>query len=124
MRKQLIALTGVVLLASAGAAFAQSQQGGYLGLNPGTNVTVSHGIGTNSGSGQGGYLGLNPGANLTASAAATPAKGSGEGGYLGMIPGSTSGFVAPTDPAYSENGAPRAGAPAADDAYAPLGHRG
>ncbi len=75
MPKHLIALAGVVLLASASAALAQSHQGGYLGINPGSQqqavapsappapVVTSH---------QGGYLGINPGAHLTPAA---PARG-------------------------------------------------
>jgi hypothetical protein len=113
MTMRSLALAGALMLTTAGAAFAQSHQGGYLGLNPGANVQVSHGLGITHGSGQGGYLGENPGANLTASAAVTPTKGSGEGGYLGMIPGSSSTgqeIVSPNDPAYAANGAPRAGA--------------
>jgi len=39
MRKNLIALAGAVLLASASAALAQSHQGGYLGLDPGAHLT-------------------------------------------------------------------------------------
>jgi hypothetical protein len=89
MTMRSLALAGVLVLATAGAAFAQSQQGGYLGINPGANVTVSHGLGVTQGSGQGGYLGLNPGADQTTAAGATP-HGSGQGGYLGMVPGSSS----------------------------------
>jgi hypothetical protein len=83
-------LAGALLLATTGGAFAQSHEGGYLGINPGAHVAVSHGIDQQTGSGQGGYLGLNPGANLTASATTVPAQGSHEGGYLGMIPGAAS----------------------------------
>jgi hypothetical protein len=65
MRGLILALAAVVALAVGGGALAQSQQGGYLGKNPGTNQTAStsppSGI---SGSHQGGYLGLNPGATL------------------------------------------------------------
>jgi len=89
MRKYLIALSRTVVLASAGTAFAQSQQGGHLGLNSGAGVAASPSVEATTASGQ--------------------------GGYLGMVQGSTSSFIAPTDPAYSENGAPRAGAPAAGD---------
>jgi hypothetical protein len=90
MNTRSFALAGALLLATATGALAQSHQGGYLGLNPGANVQVSHGLGITQGSGQGGYLGENPGANLTSSGAAAPVHGSGEGGYLGIIPGSTS----------------------------------
>jgi hypothetical protein len=91
MRKYLIALSSTLLLASAGAAFAQSQQGGYLGLNPGAHLTAAGPVVPEQGSEQGGYLGLNPGKNLIAAGPVVPAQGSGEGGYLGMIPGSTPG---------------------------------
>ncbi|MEJ0070057.1 MAG: hypothetical protein WDO24_16565, partial [Pseudomonadota bacterium] len=87
MNTRSIMLAGALLVATAGGAFAQSHQGGYLGLNPGANVPVSHGVEPQVGSGQGGYLGLNPGADLTASASSAPVQGSHEGGYLGMIPG-------------------------------------
>ena len=61
------AVASAVLLGAAGAAFAQSHQGGYLGLNPG--------------------------AGLTAAGPATPEHGSGEGGYLGLIPGANPGAL-------------------------------
>jgi hypothetical protein len=112
MTMRSLALAGVLVLTTAGGAFAQSQQGGYLGLNPGANVQVSHGLGITQGSGQGGYLGENPGANATSSAATEPTYGSGEGGYLGMTPGNDKTgqeIVTPNDPAYAANGAPRAG---------------
>jgi len=80
--------TGLVagaLLVSSGA-FAQSHQGGYLGVNPGAHL-ASAGVATPTrGSGQGGYLGVDPGAQLTASQAAQPEQGSGQGGYLGLTP--------------------------------------
>jgi hypothetical protein len=81
------AVASTVLLGAAGAAFAQSQQGGYLGLNPGGHLTAAGPVVPEHGSGQGGYLGLNPGAHLTAAGPAQPEHGSGEGGYLGMVPG-------------------------------------
>ena len=87
MRKSLLALSGAILLASAGAAFAQSHQGGYLGLNPGAHLTAAGPAVPEQGSGQGGYLGLNPGKDLKAAGPVVPEHGSGEGGYLGMIPG-------------------------------------
>jgi hypothetical protein len=65
MRKTLIALTGAVLLASASAALAQSHQGGYLGLNPGSQQATAPSVPPPPvvGSHQGGYLGINPGAH-------------------------------------------------------------
>lgn len=98
MRRSLIALSTTVLLASAGAAFAQSQQGGYLGVNPGSNQTTSAATGSEHGSGEGGYLGKNPGSMQSSSS------------------------VSPNDPSYSDNGAPRAGASASGDYYAPIQH--
>ncbi len=44
-----------------------------------------------------------------------------QGGYLGDV--TASRFVAPTDPGYSKNGAPRAGAPTGSDAYTPIAHQ-
>lgn len=85
------AVATTVLLGAAGAAFAQSHQGGYLGINPGAGLAASGPAEPEHGSGQGGYLGLNPGAGLTAAGPALPQHGSGEGGYLGMIPGATPG---------------------------------
>jgi hypothetical protein len=79
-------LTAGVLLASGGA-FAQSHQGGYLGLNPGANVATGTVQAPAKGSGQGGYLGLNAGANPAQSVYAVPSEqGSGQGGYLGQNP--------------------------------------
>ena len=72
-------------LASATAALAQSQQGGYLGKNPGADSpTASTAAQPAPTSGQGGYLGENPATANTAGGSAQPVKGSGEGGYLGM----------------------------------------
>jgi len=89
MRSLIVA--GALLLASAGGAFAQSGQGGYLGIDPGAHQVAAPSATTwRPGSGQGGYLGIDPGAHLSAAPAATPTQGSGEGGYLGMIPGSAS----------------------------------
>jgi hypothetical protein len=76
-----------VLFGAAGAAFAQSHEGGYLGINPGAGVSAAGPVVVPHGSGQGGYLGLNPGAHLRAAGPAQPEHGSGEGGYLGMVPG-------------------------------------
>ena len=81
------AVASTVLLGAAGAAFAQSHQGGYLGLNPGAHLTAAGPAVPEQGSGQGGYLGLNPGADLTVAGPAQSEHGSGEGGYLGMVPG-------------------------------------
>jgi hypothetical protein len=81
------AVAGAVLLGATGAAFAQSHQGGYLGLNPGAGLTAAGPVVPTHGSGQGGYLGINPGAGLTAAGPAVPEHGSGQGGYLGMNPG-------------------------------------
>lgn len=83
------ALAGALLIGAGGAAFAQSHQGGYLGLNPGAGVTTAAPVAPAQGSGQGGYLGLNPGANLTGSGAGAASHGSGEGGYLGITPRAT-----------------------------------
>jgi len=72
MRNIFVAAIAAATLAwGAGGAVAQSQQGGYLGINPGAHQTSSAGpvekLGPSRipGSGQGGYLGLNPGAHLT-----------------------------------------------------------
>lgn len=40
MRKLLLAAVAALILTSGGAAFAQSQQGGYLGQNPGSHQTA------------------------------------------------------------------------------------
>ncbi len=64
MRKILLALVAVTALGWAGAAFAQSKQGGYLGQNPGPQTATAVPRPADIGSRQGGYLGLNPGANL------------------------------------------------------------
>jgi hypothetical protein len=59
----------MLLLGVAPAAFAQSHQGGYLGLNPAHDVAARTAPTDGSaapahGSGQGGYLGLNNGGHL------------------------------------------------------------
>ncbi|MBV8166995.1 MAG: hypothetical protein JO021_09400 [Alphaproteobacteria bacterium] len=64
MRKILLALVAVTALGWAGAAFAQSHQGGYLGQNPSPQTATAVPRPPDVGSRQGGYLGLNPGANL------------------------------------------------------------
>jgi hypothetical protein len=87
MRRVLTIAAALTFFATAGSAFAQSGQGGYLGLNPGKNVaTTTTRPAPSQGSGQGGYLGKNPGAGLSAAQAA-PIRGSGQGGYLGRNPG-------------------------------------
>lgn len=85
MRRILTVAAALTFFATAGTAFAQSGQGGYLGLNPGKNVgtSVTRTVPA-QGSGQGGYLGANPGAGLSAGPAA-PSRGSGQGGYLGRM---------------------------------------
>jgi len=64
MRKILLALVAVTALGWAGGAFAQSNQGGYLGQNPTPQTATAAPRPADIGSRQGGYLGLNPGANL------------------------------------------------------------
>jgi hypothetical protein len=65
-----LAAVAATTLALGGGAVAQSQQGGYLGINPGghqmSSVAPVEKVGPSGipGSGQGGYLGLNPGAHL------------------------------------------------------------
>ena len=79
-------LTAGVLLASGGA-FAQSHQGGYLGVNPGAQVIAHDTVApATKGSGQGGYLGRNLGGKLTPSDQPLVEDGSGQGGYLGQQP--------------------------------------
>ncbi len=63
MRKLLQAIVIVTSMASIGPAFADSHQGGYLGLNPGANAIASS-AGPQAGSLQGGYLGKSAGAEL------------------------------------------------------------
>jgi len=62
MRKLFVTSLVLATLAFGGAAFAQSQQGGYLGENPGGHAATGSGIPPQVGSMQGGYLGKNPGA--------------------------------------------------------------
>jgi hypothetical protein len=95
MRTMMLVSPIVLLLAGSGGAFAQSGQGGYLGLNPGANApSVSQDPVEPPPvhvSGQGGYLGENAGENQpTASQEVVkppPVQGSHEGGYLGLVPG-------------------------------------
>jgi hypothetical protein len=69
MRKILFAVVAMAGLAISGGAFAQSGQGGYLGVNPGSQVATAPSAVPQPGSHQGGYLGLNPGARLVPQAA-------------------------------------------------------
>jgi hypothetical protein len=64
MRKLFLAALAAATLTFGGAAFAQSQQGGYLGQNPGGHQTASAAAPTHIESHQGGYLGRNAGADL------------------------------------------------------------
>jgi hypothetical protein len=65
MRKLFLAALAAAALTTGGAAFAQSQQGGYLGQNPAGQQTASAAAPARiGGSGQGGYLGQNPGGAL------------------------------------------------------------
>ena len=87
MTTRSLILAGGLLLATTVGAFAQSHQGGYLGVNPGAGVPASHGVAVEHGSGQGGYLGIDPGDHVGPSIQAPPAEeGSGQGGYLGNTP--------------------------------------
>jgi hypothetical protein len=72
MRKLLFATVAVMGLAASTTVFAQSQQGGYLGLNPGAQQTASTIEAPRAGSQEGGYLGLNAGAKLTTLRPAAP----------------------------------------------------
>src|SRR4051812_49222847 len=65
MRKLILAMAALATLALTPAAFAQSHQGGYLGLNPGAQVAARATAPTPSNSQQGGYLGQNAGASQT-----------------------------------------------------------
>jgi hypothetical protein len=64
MRMMFLAAIAAATLASAGGAFAQSQQGGYLGQNVGNHQIATTAPSGLPGSRQGGYLGLNNGAQL------------------------------------------------------------
>jgi hypothetical protein len=70
MRRVLLITTCVALVGFAGAAMAQSGQGGYLGLNPGGHLGTP-GTPPQMGSLQGGYLGKNPGGALQQTTPAT-----------------------------------------------------
>jgi hypothetical protein len=65
LRTALLAALGAATLAGSGSAFAQSQQGGYLGANPGAHQTASAAAPARTTTGQGGYLGMNAGADLS-----------------------------------------------------------
>jgi hypothetical protein len=87
MKRMTIAAT-VALLFGTGAAYAQSNQGGYLGENASKNQpTAATPAQAPKTSGQGGYLGEHPAANPAPAPAAAPQAGSGQGGYLGRAPG-------------------------------------
>ena len=64
MQKMFFAAIVAATLASAGGAFADSRQGGYLGLNPDGQLAAASTPSSLFGSRQGGYLGLNNGAQL------------------------------------------------------------
>ena len=64
MRRALLITTCVAVLGFAGAAMAQSGQGGYLGLDPGGHLGTPGTPPPQMGSLQGGYLGKNPGGAL------------------------------------------------------------
>jgi hypothetical protein len=66
----ILAAVAAATLAFSGGAFAQSQQGGYLGLNPAGHQVASTPAPADVGSRQGGYLGQNAG-NKLAPAGAT-----------------------------------------------------
>jgi hypothetical protein len=88
MRRVLTIAAALAFFGTAGTAFAQSGQGGYLGLNPGKGVGVNTTLAPpQHGSGQGGYLGLNPGADVTTARAQTaPTRGSRQDDYLRSNP--------------------------------------
>ena len=86
--KRMMLAAAVALMFGAGAAYAQSGQGGYLGENAAkTQPTASTTAQAPKTSGQGGYLGEHPAANPAPTTAAAPQAGSGQGGYLGRAPG-------------------------------------
>jgi hypothetical protein len=65
MRKIVTIAAMVVCVGTAGASFAQSGQGGYLGLDPGAHVAPATTVPPQLGSLQGGYLGKNVGQTAT-----------------------------------------------------------
>jgi hypothetical protein len=94
--RSVIVMTPIVLLLGAGAALAQSGQGGYLGEGAGKNLPSVRQDPVKpppvQGSGEGGYLGEGAGKDLPSvrqdPVKPPPERGSGEGGYLGSVPGS------------------------------------
>jgi hypothetical protein len=66
----ILAVVAAATLALGGTAFAQSQQGGYLGLNPAGHQVAGMPAPADVGSHQGGYLGQNAGGNLAPGRAA------------------------------------------------------
>ena len=85
--RHFLALSAVAVLLAGGAAYAQSNQGGYIGKKPGANAPTGQATPPRQGMGQGGYLGKDPGANASTDQANPPAQGSGQGGYLGTNSG-------------------------------------
>jgi len=66
MRTILTIAATLALIGAPGPGFAQSGQGGYLGVNPGGHIGASSASPPPQlGSLQGGYLGKNPGAGVT-----------------------------------------------------------
>jgi hypothetical protein len=68
----MFAMVAALSLATSTAAFAQSHQGGYLGLNPAGQQTAAAVEQPRESSHQGGYLGVNPGARRTPAKPAAP----------------------------------------------------
>ncbi len=90
LRTAFLAALGAATLAGNATAFAQSQQGGYLGANPGAHQTASVPAPTDVGSGQGGYLGLNAGRDLSPNRVANQDMTSSPGAWCrmaSMVPG-------------------------------------
>jgi hypothetical protein len=74
MRKFLATAGVLAPLALAGPVLAQSQQGGYLGADPGAGATVAEAGAPQIGSMLGGYLGQNLGTGLTLFKPAPPSS--------------------------------------------------
>ena len=72
MRKFLFATVAVISLAASTGAFAQSQQGGYLGGDAGAHQAAATPATPRETSHQGGYLGLSAGSSLMAPRRAAP----------------------------------------------------
>src|SRR5579871_350202 len=90
--RHILTLTAMAALLAGGAAYAQSNQGGYVGKSPGASAPTGQVTPPAQGTGQGGYLGQDPGASAsTGPANPSPAQGSGQGGYLGTSPGGATG---------------------------------